>query len=129
MIFVNDASTDSSLSLLLEMQKTFPITIINMSRRFGVTPCVLAGFEYTKGDAVIYMDSDLQDPPELIIDMAKKWLSGSKFIVCEREKRTDPLATKLLANIYYKFSSSVFPGIQIQGSAVRAVVKLTCKEI
>lgn len=53
MVFVNDDSTDRSLELLLDLQKRYPIKIINMSRRFGVTPCVLAGFSHAGGDAVI----------------------------------------------------------------------------
>jgi len=68
LIFVNDNSTDSSEKILLSLQQNYPITIINMSRTFGVGPCVLAGFKHAKGDAVVYMDSDLQDPPELIKD-------------------------------------------------------------
>ena len=64
LIFVNDASDDKSETLLEDFQKKFPITIINMSRTFGVGPCVLAGFKHAKGDCVVYMDSDLQDPPK-----------------------------------------------------------------
>ena len=66
MIFVNDDSNDESFNILAEFQKDYPISIINMSRRFGIGPCVIAGFEYSQGDVVVYMDSDLQDPPELI---------------------------------------------------------------
>ena len=62
LIFVNDASDDNSEKILNNLQKTFPITIINMSRTFGVGPCVLAGFKHAQGDCIIYMDSDLQDP-------------------------------------------------------------------
>ena len=60
LIFVNDDSDDNSAQILENLQKTFPITLINMSRTFGVGPCVLAGFNHTKGDCVVYMDSDLQ---------------------------------------------------------------------
>ena len=66
LIFVNDDSDDNSEKILRDLQKKFPITLINMSRTFGVGPCVLAGFRHAKGDCIIYMDSDLQDPPELI---------------------------------------------------------------
>ena len=71
LIFVNDDSTDRSLEILQEQSNlNSRIVIINMSRRFGVTPCILAGLRYAqKSDAVIYMDSDLQDPPELIPKM------------------------------------------------------------
>ena len=61
LIFVNDASDDNSEKILENLQKTYPITIINMSRTFGVGPCVMAGFRHTDGDCIVYMDSDLQD--------------------------------------------------------------------
>ena len=66
LIFVNDDSTDNSESILLNLQKKYPIRIINMSRNFGVDPCVLAGFRNAKGDAIVYLHTDLQDPPEII---------------------------------------------------------------
>jgi dolichol-phosphate mannosyltransferase len=69
-VFVNDASTDRSLPLLLELAAGHrDIGIVNMSRNFGVAPCVMAGLAYAEGDAVVYMDADLQDPPEVIIQM------------------------------------------------------------
>ena len=75
LIFVNDASSDNSKELLIDrMQTDRHIKIINMSRCFGVSPCVLAGLEFSSGDAAIYMDADLQDPPELIPEMIKIWL-------------------------------------------------------
>ena len=74
LIFVNDASTDHSLEILLEEAKGHnDIKILNMSRTFGVTPCVLAGLRYASGDMVVYMDADLQDPPEVIPEMIKAW--------------------------------------------------------
>ena len=67
LIFVNDASTDGSRSMLEAMiEQSTDIRLLNMSRNFGVSPCVMAGMKYATGDFVVYMDSDLQDPPELI---------------------------------------------------------------
>lgn len=67
LIFVNDASTDRSKAILMEASVgNDDIRIITMSRNFGVSECVFAGFEYAVGDVVIYMDADLQDPPEVI---------------------------------------------------------------
>ncbi len=75
MIFVNDASSDNSLVLLLEADRGYQdIRIINMSRTFGVAPCVMAGLAHAQGDAVVYMDADLQDPPELIVTILEKYL-------------------------------------------------------
>lgn len=82
MIFVNDASTDNSEPLLITLDKgSGDIRIINMSRNFGLTPCVIAGIAHCKGDIAVYMDSDLQDPPELIPTMIKTWREGEDIDV------------------------------------------------
>ena len=73
--------------LLIEKQKLHPIKIINMSRRFGTGPCVLAGLKNASGDAAIYMDSDLQDPPEIIPDLIKKFENGADVVHTKRTKR------------------------------------------
>ncbi|PIU03196.1 glycosyl transferase [Candidatus Shapirobacteria bacterium CG08_land_8_20_14_0_20_39_18] len=74
LIFVNDDSIDNSLVLLKKAARGHKdIKIINMSRNFGVGGCVMAGLKHTCGDAVIYMDADLQDPPELIPKLITAW--------------------------------------------------------
>jgi len=103
MIFVNDASTDKSEQILIELQNNYPITIINMSRTFGVGPCVLAGFKESKGDAIIYMDSDLQDPPELIKDLITEHEKGFDVVHTVRSKRLgEPWLKLFLTKIAYK---------------------------
>lgn len=87
LIFVNDDSDDESEKILKENQKTHFIKIINMSRRFGTGPCVLAGLKIANGDAVIYMDSDLQDPPEIIPSLIKKFEEGAEVVHTKRTKR------------------------------------------
>jgi len=87
-IFVNDDSTDSSLALLQqERARDNKIKIINMSRCFGVSACILAGMKYSQGDAVVYLDSDLQDPPELIEEMIAQWQQGFDVVHTTRTKR------------------------------------------
>ena len=87
-IFVNDDSTDKSLEILQQERATDNnIKIISMSRCFGVTPCLLAGMKYSTGDAVVYLDSDLQDPPELIEQMIEKWQEGFDVVHTTRTKR------------------------------------------
>ena len=104
MIFVNDASTDESLELLLELRRTYPITIVNMSRNFGVTPCVLAGFSFCKGDAVVYMDADLQDPPELIPELVRRYRDGASVVHTKRISREGESRIKMLVTrTAYKF--------------------------
>ena len=87
LIFVNDDSTDSSEKILTDLQKNHPIKIINMSRKFGVDPCVLAGFRNCSGDAIIYLHTDQQDPPEIIPELIKKHEEGNEIIHTIRTKR------------------------------------------
>lgn len=73
LIFVNDNSTDGSEQLLRNELKQGDIVLINMTRNFGVSECVMAGLSHATGDAVVYMDADLQDPPEVIPNLVKVW--------------------------------------------------------
>src|SRR5689334_9890466 len=87
-VFVNDASTDRSLEILeREARKDPKIKIVNMSRNFGVSQCTLAGMRYATGDAVVMMDTDLQDPPEVIADLIREW----------KEKKADVVYTVRLS--------------------------------
>lgn len=95
MLFVNDNSTDRSLEILRSLQERLPITVINMSRRFGVTPCVLAGLAHAKGDAVIYMDADLQDPPEIVPEMIQRFRGGAEVVHTRRRDRDGETALKM----------------------------------
>tara|TARA_A100001011_G_scaffold356673_1_gene400906 strand:- start:421 stop:1356 length:936 start_codon:yes stop_codon:yes gene_type:complete len=102
LIFVNDDSSDNSENVLLDLQKKFPIKIINMSRRFGTNPCVLAGFENCTGDCIIYMDSDLQDPPELITELIKQHEKGFDIVHTKRTKRLgEPKFKLFFTNLAY----------------------------
>jgi dolichol-phosphate mannosyltransferase len=88
LIFVNDASTDRSRALLEEHRSRDPrVKILNMSRRFGVAPCVIAGLRHASGDAVVYMDTDLQDPPELIPTLVARWREGADVVYTVRTAR------------------------------------------
>ncbi|MCX5740287.1 MAG: glycosyltransferase family 2 protein [Proteobacteria bacterium] len=88
LIFVNDASTDGSLALLEALRARDPrVKILNMSRRFGVAPCVMAGMQFARGDAVVYMDTDLQDPPELIPTLVTRWREGADVVYTVRTSR------------------------------------------
>ncbi len=103
LIFVNDASNDGSEKRLENLQKNYPITIINMSRTFGVGPCVLAGFRHAEGDCIIYMDSDLQDPPEILEKLIKEYEKGAEIVHTVRTKRLGESKLKLIVTkIAYK---------------------------
>lgn len=98
LLFVNDDSTDSSLKLLLSERERNPrVKILNMSRRFGVAESVLAGMAASRGDAVIYMDADLQDPPEVIPTLLDRWRQAADVVHTVRTQRRGESALKMLA--------------------------------
>jgi glycosyltransferase involved in cell wall biosynthesis len=89
LVFVNDASTDRSEELLMDLATgRNDIRLLNMSRNFGVSPCVLAGMTHASGDVVIYMDADLQDPPEIIPEMLQAWRADPMVEVVHTVRRT-----------------------------------------
>lgn len=103
-IAVDDGSKDKSAEVLDTSTKKYNfLQSYSLTKNFGESTASKFGLTKITGDAFIVLAADLQDPPKLIIEMAKKWQLGYKFIVCEREKRKDPIVTKLFANIYYKF--------------------------
>ena len=114
LVFVNDASTDHSLAILQDAACGHDdIRVVNMSRNFGVTPCVLAGMDYASGDLVVYMDVDLQDPPEIIPEMLHAWraASGADVVHTVRRSRSGEswikLAITRLGYLILKYVSSV----------------------
>src|SRR5918994_4793200 len=103
LIFVNDASTDRSLDLLLgERERNPRVKVLNLSRRFGVAEGVLAGMEVARGDAVVYMDADLQDPPEVIPELISRWQAGADVVHTVRTRRhgESPLKMRLTRLAY-----------------------------
>src|SRR5918995_2920541 len=98
LIFVNDASTDRSLEVLVaECQRNPRVRILNLSRRFGVAEGVLAGMSAASGDAVVYMDADLQDPPEVIPELLARWRAGADVVHTVRTRRHGESPTKMFA--------------------------------
>ncbi len=98
LIFVNDASTDNSRGLLEGLAAgQNDIRVLNMSRNFGVSTCAMAGMEYSTGDALVYMDADLQDPPETIPDMLAAYKREAADVVhTVRRSRAGETKVKLL---------------------------------
>lgn len=104
-IFVNDGSTDDTLPILRELAAADPrIGVISFSRNFGHQAAVTAGVKAAAGDAVVIIDADLQDPPELIPDMVKLWREGWDVVYAKREKRKGESGFKLMtAKAFYRF--------------------------
>jgi polyisoprenyl-phosphate glycosyltransferase len=104
LIFVNDGSTDRTLELLEEIaQRDSAVRVISLSRNFGHQIAVTAGLDKAKGDAVVIIDSDLQDPPELIPDMINLWEQGYDVVYGKRKKREGESFFKLAtAKAFYR---------------------------
>ena len=104
-IFVNDGSKDKTLGILeVIAKKDKNVKIISFSRNFGHQSAVTAGMRQTTGDAVVIMDADMQDPPEVIPDMLKHWEQGNDVVYAVRKSRSGETKFKLFtAKAFYKF--------------------------
>jgi len=103
-VFVNDGSTDGSLEILLESQQHDQrIRVIDLSRNFGKEAALTAGLQAARGRVVVPIDIDLQDPPELVLDMIAKWREGFDVVLGRRINRdTDTWAKRTSANWFYR---------------------------
>ena len=108
-IFVNDGSRDRTLPLLLELHTNDPrVKVLNFSRNFGHQVAISAGFDYADGDAVIVMDADLQDPPEVLLRLIEQWRAGFDVVYAVRIKRTGESRFKLFtASLFYRLIHSI----------------------
>lgn len=103
---IDDGSTDETWELLCKFQKNNDkIRVLKFSRNFGKEPALTAGLDYAKGDAIIPLDADLQDPPELIPDMIEKWKEGFKVVLATRKRRDEDIIKRSSAGAFYKLIS------------------------
>ena len=101
-LFINDGSTDTTVNEIKSLiEKDRRLKLINFSRNFGHQPAITAGLQYSEGDVVIVMDCDLQDPPELIPELLKKWKGGYDVVHCIRKKRKEPLFKRVSYKLFY----------------------------
>ena len=103
-IYINDGSQDSTIDIITKQRQIDNrITIIDLSRNFGKEIALTAGLDYSSGDAVIVIDADLQDPPELIPKLVEKWREGYDVVNAKRIKRKgESLLKKVMSYIYYR---------------------------
>jgi len=108
-VCVDDGSKDDTLARLLAASESDPrIRVIELSRNFGKEAALTAGLDVAVGDAVIPMDADLQDPPELIIKMIEKWRLGADVVLARRtDRHSDSMAKRSTANLFYKIHNRV----------------------
>ncbi|MDP9068260.1 MAG: glycosyltransferase [Actinomycetota bacterium] len=103
-ILVDDRSTDGSFAIMLEAaQQDARFKIVRFARNFGHQLAITAGLDFAGGRAVVVMDGDLQDPPELILEMAKRWREGYEVVYAIREMRLgDSFFKRTTASIFYR---------------------------
>lgn len=103
-LFINDGSQDNTLKIIKELrQKDERINYVDLSRNFGKEIAMKAGIDYTTGDGVIFIDADLQDPPELIPEFIKYWEEGYDDVYAKRKSRKgESWLKRVTSKIYYK---------------------------
>ncbi len=103
-IFVDDGSTDKSFQILLNLYKSFPelVVIVKLTRNFGTYPAIIAGYEKARGDCIINISADLQDPPELIDEMLSyHFKEDFNIVICNRSSRDESFYRSLTSKIFY----------------------------
>ena len=115
LVLVNDGSKDKTLEILKELREKDPrISIISFSRNYGQEPAVTAGVKEARGDAVIIMDADLQDPPELIYDMVKYYEEGYEVVNAKRvDRKKDTFMKRFTAEKYYDVIYKLYGKIKV----------------
>lgn len=103
-VYVNDGSSDNTLSIIKELrQSNKQVTLINLSRNFGKEIALTAGLQKATGDAVVVIDADLQDPPELIPELIKEWQNGYDVVYAQRTHRIgESLLKRTTAHFFYR---------------------------
>lgn len=108
-LFVNDGSKDNTINLIKEYrEKDNRISYVDFSRNFGKEIAMIAGLDYATGDCVIFMDADLQDPPELIPELVKYWEEGYDDVYAKRSSRKgETWLKKFTSKMYYRVLQSL----------------------
>ena len=107
-LFIDDGSTDNSRQIVSSVVANNSIyRQINLSRNFGHQAAVAAGFKFARGQAIVIMDGDLQDPPELIKHLVSIWNQGFKVVYAQRRTRQAPLMINAAYKLYYKIISAL----------------------
>lgn len=108
-IFVDDGSTDGTIAAVTSARATNPsVKLLSLSRNFGKEAALTAGMDRSTGDAVIPIDVDLQDPPELIADFVRLWREGFEVVVGQRiERDADTRAKRMTSRLFYRLFNKI----------------------
>ncbi len=102
-VFVNDGSTDGTLEKLIAIHhRDSRVHVLNFSRNFGHQWAITAGLDFVRGDAVVIMDADLQDPPAVSLELVREWEEGSDVVYARRRTRQDSAFKKHTAYLFYR---------------------------
>lgn len=104
LLFIDDGSRDNSVALLFQARLSNPdIRVLQLSRNFGKEAAVSAGLSHASGDAIVLLDADLQDPPELIPDMVREWQKGADVVLMKRRSRAgESWLKRTTASLFYR---------------------------
>ncbi|MEK3833183.1 MULTISPECIES: glycosyltransferase family 2 protein [unclassified Paenibacillus] len=132
LIFVNDGSTDNCAQMIEEYSYwDESVKLIDLSRNFGHQVAITAGMDYALGDAVVIIDADLQDPPELIPEMIAEWKQGYQVVCAKRIKRNgESLFKKWTASLFYRvlrYSTDI--SIPVDTGDFRLMDRRVCDEM
>jgi polyisoprenyl-phosphate glycosyltransferase len=130
--FINDGSKDNSLAKIIQYSISDPhVKYISFSRNFGHQVAISSGLDFAKGNAVVLIDGDLQDPPELIPELYKKYKEGYKVVYAQRKSRKgETFYKKATATIFYRLLKSITSiDIPLDTGDFRLVDKLVVKQL
>jgi dolichol-phosphate mannosyltransferase len=103
LVYVNDGSTDGSLAILKDLaEKDDRVRVVDFARNFGHQIAITAGLDRAAGDAVIVMDTDLQDPPRVSLELVDAWREGAEIVHARRRTRRDTAFKRATAHLYYR---------------------------
>ena len=101
-VFVDDGSADDSLQQLLQLRERDPrVEVLSFSRNYGHQLAVTAGLDFVEADATVVIDTDLQDPPEVVLELVDRWEAGADVVYAQRRSRKDTLAKRGTAFLFY----------------------------
>jgi len=115
-VFVDDGSDDNSLNELLEIRTRDPrVRIVSFTRNFGQMAAIQAGLKAARGDLVLHLSADLQDPVELIPRMVREHEHGAEVAICYRANRADKLSARITSRLFYSIVRLSFPQLPAGG--------------
>jgi glycosyltransferase involved in cell wall biosynthesis len=120
LVLVDDGSSDGTIDQIRRVRELFPgvVTLVQLSRNFGLEGAIYAGLRTASGDAVVVMDADLQDPPDVILKMVKEWENGADIVVGSRAGRpSDSLFKRLSARLFYSTLNALSGKLHLEKEA------------